>query len=99
MPMYEFFCEACQKKTELLMKFSDPLPTECPSCGKGPFRKLLSQTAFILKGGGWYSEGYGSGKKSENKESSSANETKTETKVETKSDTKSCASPTCGVKH
>ena len=57
MPMYEYKCESCDNQFELRQKFSDPPATECPQCG-GPVTKLISATAFALKGGGWYSEGY-----------------------------------------
>ena len=64
MPIYEFRCESCQKTHELLMKVSDKHPTECQSCGKGPLRKLMSQTSFVLKGTGWYATDFkGKGKK------------------------------------
>lgn len=58
MPLYEYQCQNCETVTEFLMKMSDPDPESCPSCSKGPMFKLMSQTAFQLKGGGWYSEGY-----------------------------------------
>jgi predicted nucleic acid-binding Zn ribbon protein len=33
---------------------------KCDKCG-GRLEKLVSRTAFVLKGGGWYNEGYSSG--------------------------------------
>jgi putative FmdB family regulatory protein len=30
---------------------------ECPEC-RGETRKLISNTSFRLKGGGWYDQGY-----------------------------------------
>ncbi len=63
MPLYEYQCKACDNKFELRQKFSDPPATECPQCG-GEVAKLISSSAFALKGGGWYAEGYGNGKKS-----------------------------------
>jgi putative FmdB family regulatory protein len=63
MPVYEYQCTACENQFELRQKFSDEPARECPSCG-GEVRKLISSTAFTLKGGGWYTEGYGP-KKSE----------------------------------
>ena len=63
MPLYEYQCNACENKFELRQKFSDPPATECPQCG-GEVAKLISSSAFALKGGGWYAEGYGDGKKS-----------------------------------
>ncbi len=61
MPVYEYQCKACGNQFELRQKFSDAPATECPQCG-GEVAKLISATAFTLKGGGWYAEGYGSGK-------------------------------------
>ena len=58
MPVYEYQCAACNNTFELRQKFSDEPATECPSCG-GTVKKLISSTAFTLKGGGWYAEGYG----------------------------------------
>lgn len=60
MPLYEYRCDACDKQFELRQKFSDAPATECPTCG-GPVRKLISQSGFALKGGGWYAQGYNSG--------------------------------------
>lgn len=58
MPLYEYQCEKCEEVSEFRMKMSDPDPKTCPKCGSEPLRKLMSSTAFQLKGGGWYSEGY-----------------------------------------
>ena len=64
MPYYEYGCKGCGKKFELLMKFSDPDPETCPDCGQKDIEKLISKTGFVLKGGGWYAQGYSdSGKK------------------------------------
>jgi len=54
MPIYEYQCEACGTQTEIQQKMSDPAPASCDKCGKGPMTKLISQTSFVLKGGGWY---------------------------------------------
>ncbi|HEU0264159.1 MAG TPA: zinc ribbon domain-containing protein, partial [Geobacterales bacterium] len=62
MPVYEYQCNDCNQTIELRQKFSDEPATICPSCN-GSLRKLISSTAFTLKGGGWYTEGYGSGAK------------------------------------
>lgn len=64
MPVYEYQCTACENQFELRQKFSDDPAKECPKCG-GEVKKLISSAAFTLKGGGWYSEGYGAGSKSE----------------------------------
>ncbi len=62
MPIYEYQCQSCSHHFELRQKFSDPPADQCPECG-GTVQKLISSAAFSLKGGGWYSEGYGSGSK------------------------------------
>jgi putative FmdB family regulatory protein len=63
MPMYEYRCAECDKHVEAIQKFSDPPLTDCPSCGAPHLQRLLSQSTFALKGGGWYADGYGGGKK------------------------------------
>jgi putative FmdB family regulatory protein len=62
MPIYEYQCDACGLVFEARQKFSDKPLSECKECG-GSVQKLISQSAFALKGGGWYQQGYSSGKK------------------------------------
>ncbi|HEY5974286.1 MAG TPA: zinc ribbon domain-containing protein [Geobacteraceae bacterium] len=62
MPVYEYRCEACEHQFELRQKFADPPASECPACG-GAVHKMISSTAFSLKGGGWHAEGYGANSK------------------------------------
>jgi putative FmdB family regulatory protein len=58
MPIYEYRCTKCGEQIEVIQRFSDrPLRT-CRSC-KGKLEKLVSRSSFMLKGGGWYAEGYG----------------------------------------
>jgi len=52
MPIYEYVCSSCQKRTEVMRRFSDPPLTEC-DCG-GELRKVLSVPAIIFKGSGFY---------------------------------------------
>jgi len=61
MPLYEYECSACHKRTEKIQKFSDPEITVCPKCG-GVLERVLSAPAIAFKGGGWYADGYGSAK-------------------------------------
>lgn len=58
MPMYEYQCRECGLIFEARQKFSDAPLTDCSACG-GTVSKLISQTGFALKGGGWYDQGYG----------------------------------------
>jgi putative FmdB family regulatory protein len=61
MPLYEYECRACGKRTEVLQRFSDAPPTVCPSCG-GELKKLPSAPAVQFKGSGWYVTDYASKK-------------------------------------
>ena len=57
MPLYEYQCESCGRRTEALQRMSDPPLAACPHCG-GALKKLLSAPAFQLKGSGWYATDY-----------------------------------------
>jgi putative FmdB family regulatory protein len=61
MPIYEYQCNACGQISEELQKFSDPPLTTCRHC-QGKLSKLISHSAFHLKGGGWYVSEYGNKK-------------------------------------
>ena len=61
MPLYEYECTACHKRTEKIQKFSDPEITICPHCG-GHIERVVSAPAISFKGGGWYADGYGNAK-------------------------------------
>ena len=64
MPLYEYECETCGKRFELIQKFSDPPADTCPTCG-AHVRKLLSSPAIQFKGTGWYVSDYPSKTRSE----------------------------------
>ena len=57
MPLYEYQCDACGHRFELIKKFSDPPLKVCPKCG-GAVHKLQSAPAFQFKGTGWYVTDY-----------------------------------------
>jgi len=54
MPIYEYRCESCDHYEEFLEKISAPTLKKCPSCGRKKFKRLVSLSAFHLKGDGWY---------------------------------------------
>jgi len=58
MPIYEYRCCDCGHQFELMQKFSDPPAETCPTCS-GTVQKLISRSAFHLKGSGWYVTDYG----------------------------------------
>jgi putative FmdB family regulatory protein len=59
MPIYEYQCPKCQHTFEEWVKASESHGQEpCPKCGE-PSPRIMSQTSFVLKGGGWYVDDYG----------------------------------------
>lgn len=58
MPIYEYRCSSCGKGFEKLMKISDNDPS-CPHCKSSRPRKMVSASGFVLKGSGWFRDGYG----------------------------------------
>ena len=54
MPIYEFQCGSCGKRSDHLMRMSDPDPAACPECGAGALTRVLSAPQFRLAGAGWY---------------------------------------------
>ena len=65
MPLYEYECDVCAHRFEVIQKFSDPHVEVCPKCG-GHVQKLLSSPAIQFKGSGFYLTDYGrSGSKSD----------------------------------
>ena len=54
MPIYEYQCQDCQNKLEVMQRMSEALLKICPACGKEALRKLVSAVGFQLKGTGWY---------------------------------------------
>ena len=54
MPIYEYQCQECKHQFETIRKVSDEPLTACPACGQPALKKLISKTAFRLKGSGWY---------------------------------------------
>jgi putative FmdB family regulatory protein len=66
MPIYEYICHKCDAVEEVLQKIGDDAPARCPACGAlGSLSKAVSNSAFHLKGGGWYKDLYSSPKPSE----------------------------------
>ena len=100
MPIYEYSCGKCGTVVEKIQKFSDPPLKRHSGCG-GALTKLISQSAFHLKGSGWYVTDYarkdsatapdGEGKSPEKKDTpqdGSAKDTKTPKKADSASESR-----------
>jgi putative FmdB family regulatory protein len=89
MPIYEYMCERCGYEFEREQRMTDPPVKTCPQCRSRRVTKLISQSSFVLKGGGWYADGYSDSKAggksdSSDKEASPSSDGKSEPKSETK---------------
>lgn len=91
MPIYEYRCEKCGKVFEVLQRFSDAPVKIHEGCG-GTVEKLISQSAFQLKGSGWYATDYAKKSsmaptaKNDGHAESGSSESKADSKSESKSD-------------
>jgi putative FmdB family regulatory protein len=61
-PLYEYKCLKCGRKTEKIENVSGPHLRKCPHCG-GKVESVITAPAIQFKGAGWYVTDYG-GKKS-----------------------------------
>ena len=89
MPIYEYRCQDCNHEFERMQRFSDPPVAVCPTCD-GSVQKLISRSAFHLKGSGWYVTDYArnGGQKSESSEETKAESTTGDKSTSDKSDGK-----------
>jgi putative FmdB family regulatory protein len=56
--IYEYKCNHCDREFEETQKMSDPPIEKCEKCGGSVTRLISGAPAFILKGTGWYKDGY-----------------------------------------
>ncbi len=95
MPTYEYHCKACDHEFELEQRITEDPIQKCPSCRKKKVKRLISNTSFVLKGSGWYNDGYHGSKNkadksgTESSASTSGTSTKSSSKSEASSSTKS----------
>lgn len=85
MPIYEYNCKKCGE-FDVTQRITEPELKKCPTCGR-KVTKLISHSAFHLKGTGWYATDYGKNGAKDTKDTSSSQDSKKDAK-DTKSDTK-----------
>jgi putative FmdB family regulatory protein len=71
MPIYEYACDKCGHEFEREQRMSDSPVKTCPKCKARKVTKLISRSSFVLKGGGWYADGYADAKKADTPSSDS----------------------------
>ncbi len=57
MPIYEYQCNGCNHRKEILQRLNEKKRPRCDECG-GSMKRIISPSAFILKGSGWYVTDY-----------------------------------------
>ncbi|HJR06016.1 MAG TPA: FmdB family zinc ribbon protein [Pyrinomonadaceae bacterium] len=57
MPIYEYSCQKCGARLEVMQKITDKPLKRCKNCG-GKLEKEWSTSSFQLKGSGWYVTDY-----------------------------------------
>jgi putative FmdB family regulatory protein len=77
-PLYEYKCLKCGRKTEKIENVSGPHLRKCPHCG-GKVEAVITAPAIQFKGAGWYVTDYG-GKKSSGGDGEKTDKPATETK-------------------
>ena len=59
MPTYDYVCEACEHKFELVQSIKAEAIKKCPECGKKKLRRLIGPgAAIVFKGSGFYTTDY-----------------------------------------
>jgi putative FmdB family regulatory protein len=74
MPIYDYACQSCGRRIELMHGVNASGPGACEQCG-GQMRKLLSPPAIVFKGSGWAKKDARSGKAGSSAKSGSDGET------------------------
>ncbi len=82
MPIYEYVCGKCHRKTEVIQRVGEKKLKVCPHCG-GKLTKAFSAPAIQFKGSGFYITDYA---RASQESQSSKSESKAESGSEGKSE-------------
>ena len=87
MPTYDYICTKCKHTWELEQRIVEDPVRKCPKYRANTAKRQISSGAgFILKGGGWYADGYGSKKSSSSESKTDDKPSTSESKTEKKAD-------------
>jgi putative FmdB family regulatory protein len=90
MPIYEYECQKCKRRTEAIQRVGEKRLKICPHCGGG-LKKMASAPAIQFKGSGWYVTDYARAKTEE--KSSASVKTESSDKTSEKSSDKPAEKP------
>jgi putative FmdB family regulatory protein len=66
MPIYEYVCQKCERRTEVIQQVGERFIRICPHCG-AKVKKAFAAPAVHFKGSGFYITDYARAKKEEKK--------------------------------
>jgi putative FmdB family regulatory protein len=89
-PLYEYECQKCGRRTEKIENVDGPHLKKCPHCG-GKVERLVAAPAIQFKGAGWYVTDYAKKSSGGDSEKSAAGAAETASK-EKSSDSKETVS-------
>ena len=61
MPTYDYVCEACGHRLEVIHAFHAEGPRQCPNCHSLALRKAFTAPAIVFRGSGWAKKDRSSG--------------------------------------
>ena len=79
MPLYEYKCQKCGRRTEKIENVDGPHLKKCPHCG-GKVERLVAAPAIQFKGAGWYVTDYAKKSSGVDSEKTDAGATETSSK-------------------
>jgi putative FmdB family regulatory protein len=85
MPIYEYVCGSCKKKTEVIQRVNEAPLKVCPHCG-GKLKKAISAPAIQFKGSGFYITDYARASSGAESDGKSSGEGEKADKSESKAD-------------
>ena len=94
MPLYEYKCLKCGRRTEKIESVSGPYLKKCPHCG-GKVESLITAPSIQFKGSGWYVTDY-AGKSSGGGDSGKDEKTASEKKDDASKDSSKDSSKNSG---
>jgi len=77
MPIYEYDCQSCGKRTEMIQQVGERSTRICPRCG-GKLKKAFSAPSIKFKGSGFYITDYARGNSEGKGEEKTASSEKSE---------------------
>jgi putative FmdB family regulatory protein len=55
---YVYYCHKCKREFEVKLSIKSPAKIICPMCKVSEARRQIVSGNFILKGKGWFKDGY-----------------------------------------